>query len=355
MCGGTGRLKSINGTYLTRCKDHISDRRFTTVPASVEDMAKVLDSAGSAPHGNGKAAAPLSWEANLVDGFEGDRFSPMGGLYYRDNVEQRAGSLEFQRDVTFGSAGALRLSVRPLFNGEDHRSERAEVWERTALRVPYDTAVWYGFSVKFADPIPQQDHRHLIAQWKREIGPDARGDYSPFLALRLVRGRLFATVETTYPVIPGRFLPTGAPVLTPVWLRPGKRQMRALVAADPGWTPEDGHLFTAYTDRITVIPRGNELPTPHSGWIDFAVMTRPGPDGTGHIELFANDRWIVTVRGHIGHDEQGLGARQYFKFGPYRSASQGEWTLYFDNFRRSTRSDDVLGPAGLQALRSAGS
>ncbi|MBZ7927417.1 polysaccharide lyase (plasmid) [Ensifer adhaerens] len=279
----------------------------------------------------------------------------MGGLYYRDNVEQRAGSLEFQRDVTFGSAGALKLSVRPLFDGENHRSERAEVWERTALRVPYDTAVWYGFSVKFADPIPQQDHRHLIAQWKREIGPDARGDYSPFLALRLVRGRLFATVETTFPVIPGRVLPTSAPVLTPVWLRPGKRQMRALVAADPGWTPADGHLFTAYTDRITVIPRGNELPTPHSGWIDFAVMTRPGPDGTGHIELFANDRWIVTVRGHIGHDEQGLGARQYFKFGPYRSASQGEWSLYFDNFRRSTRSDDVLGPVGLAALRSAGS
>ncbi len=313
-----------------------------------------MDTAGNASDGNAAAAAPLSWEANLVDGFDGDSFSPMGGLYYRDNVEQRAGSVEFQRDVTFGSAGALKLSVRPLFEGEDDRSERAEVWERTALRVPYDKAVWYGFSVKFADPIPQGDHRHLIAQWKREIGPEARGDFSPFLALRLVRGRLFATVETTFPVIPRRFsLSNGAPILTPVFLRPGKRQMRALVATDPGWRPPDGRLFTAYTDRITVIHRGNELPAPHSGWIDFAVMTRPGPDGTGRIELFANDRWVVTVRGHIGHDEQGLGSRQYFKFGPYRSAAQGEWTLYFDNFRRSSRSEDVLGPAGLAALRSA--
>ncbi|KQX51468.1 MULTISPECIES: polysaccharide lyase [unclassified Ensifer] len=280
----------------------------------------------------------------------------MGGLYYRDNVEQRAGSLEFQRDVTFGSAGALKLSVRPLFDGEAHRSERAEVWERTALRVPYDKAVWYGFSVKFADPIPQRDHRHLIAQWKREIGPEARGDFSPFLALRLVRGRLFATVETSFPVIPRRSpLSTGTSALTPVFLRPEKRQMRALVATDPGWEPQDGRLFTAHTDRISVIHRGNELPTPQSGWIDFAVMSQPGPGGTGHIELFANDRWIVTVRGHIGHDEHGLGSRQYFKFGPYRSAAQGEWTLYFDNFRRSTRSEDVLGTAGLAALRSAGS
>ena len=85
-----------------------------------------LDTAGNAPDGNGDAATPLSWEANLVDGFEGDNFSPMGGLYYRDNVEQRAGSVEFQRDVTFGSAGALKLSVRPLWEGEDDRSERAE-------------------------------------------------------------------------------------------------------------------------------------------------------------------------------------------------------------------------------------
>lgn len=315
-----------------------------------------MDIAGNTPHGNDAAVTALSWEANLIDGFEGESFSPMGGLYYRDNVEQRAGSLEFQRDVTFGSAGALKLSVRPLFDGEAHRSERAEVWERTALRVPYDKAVWYGFSVKFADPIPQRDHRHLIAQWKREIGPEARGDFSPFLALRLVRGRLFATVETSFPVIPRRSpLSTGTSALTPVFLRPEKRQMRALVATDPGWEPQDGRLFTAHTDRISVIHRGNELPTPQSGWIDFAVMSQPGPGGTGHIELFANDRWIVTVRGHIGHDEHGLGSRQYFKFGPYRSAAQGEWTLYFDNFRRSTRSEDVLGTAGLAALRSAGS
>lgn len=298
------------------------------------------------------AAAPPAYEALLVDGFDGDDFAPAGGLYYRDNHEQRAGTVAFQRAVTHGSAGALRLSVRP--NG-GKGSERAEIWERTALRVPYDRAVWYGFSVRFADPIPQDDHRHLIAQWKREIGPAARGDYSPFLALRLVRGRLFATVETMWPAGDAR---AGTPVRpagrTPVWLRPEKRQMRALVATDPRWEPRDARLFRARTDRITVIDRGNPLPPPESGWIDFAVMTRPGPDGSGHIELFANDRWVATVKGHIGHDDPGLGPRQYFKFGPYRSACAGEWALYYDNFRRSMRAEDVLGPSGAAALRASG-
>jgi hypothetical protein len=310
--------------------------------------------AGGPSDRNGAAATPRRYDALLVDGFEGDDFSPGGGLYYRDNLEQSAGTVAFQRDITHGSAGALKLSVRPIWNGRRDGSERAEIWERTALRVPYDQAVWYGFSVLFADPIPQDDNRHLIAQWKREIGPVARGDFSPFLALRLVGGRLFATVETTLRAEDTLPPPADAkPGLTPVWLRPEKGQMRALVATDPHWQPQDGRLFSGRTARITVIARGHGLPAPESGWIAFAVMTRPGPDGSGHIELFANDRWVATVRGHVGHDDPGLGSRQYFKFGPYRTAGRGEWTVYYDNFRRSLRPEDVLAPAALAALRTA--
>lgn len=304
------------------------------------------------------AAQLQPFEAPLFDGFEGTTFSPAGGLYYRDNPEQRAGRVEFQSAVTHRSAGALKLSVRPLWGGESGRSERAEIWERSRLRVPYDRAVWYGFSVRFADPVPQDATRHLIAQWKREIGPTAQGDYSPFFALRLVRGRLFATVETT--LRPGDGDSEGdfaghadagaADAAAPVWLRPEKHQMRALVATDGRWDALDGKPFGTRTGRIRVTDRGNRLPVPESGWIDFAVMTRPGPDGSGHVELFANDRWIVTVKGDIGHDDPGLGPRQYFKFGPYRAAAKDEWTLYFDNFRRSPDAADVLGREGLSAL-----
>lgn len=287
----------------------------------------------------------------LRDGFDGPTFSEAGGLYYRENFEQSAGHMEFQREVARDGGGALKLSVKPICPpSPDSCSERAEIWERTELRVPYDQGVWYGFAVKFGDPVPTDDHRYLIAQWKREIDPGADGDFSPFLALRMRNGKLYATVETNYipPAADAGRPAAGAcgPKAVPVWLRPKLNQMRALVATDSTWTPGDGDLFTACTTAIQVAEHGNPLPTPDSGWIDFAIYTKPGPDGSGRIELFANDRPIVTVTGHIGHADAGLGPNQYFKFGPYRAAHTTEWTLYYDDFRRSPNCADVL-PAGV--------
>ncbi|MGH7006152.1 MAG: heparin lyase I family protein, partial [Alphaproteobacteria bacterium] len=188
------------------------------------------------------AAAAQSESDVLVDGFDGSDFAPGGGLYYRKNFEQRAGTAEFQSEVKKTGAGALKLSVRPFCpDSRENCSERAEIWEKTERRVPYDQGVWYGFSVKFADPIPKADHRYLIAQWKREIGPGAVGDFSPFLALRLNHGKLFATIETNYVAPPKAEGPSTvkacAETQTPVWFRPDTNQMRALVATDAKWTP----------------------------------------------------------------------------------------------------------------------
>ena len=292
------------------------------------------------------AGATMASEV-LVDGFEGSDFAPEGGLYYRENFEQSAGSVEFQKAVTLNGGGALKLSVKPLCKTTgDDCSERAEIWEKTELRVPYDQGVWYGFAVKFADPVPRDDHRYLIAQWKREIEEGTPGDFSPFLALRLNKGKLFATVETNFhPGAPGIGPGKGgtcADGTTPVWLRPDTNQMRALVATSADWTIDNSALFQSCTDKITVIDRGNKIPDPGSGWIDFAVYSKPGPGGDGHIELFANGKWVVTVKGHIGHADKGLGPNQYFKFGPYRAGHQNEWTLYYDDFRRSPNCADVL-------------
>ncbi|MFN4159400.1 MAG: polysaccharide lyase [Gemmobacter sp.] len=290
----------------------------------------------------------------LRDGFEGTDFAPEGGLYYRVNAEQSAGTVAFQRDVVRSGAGALRLSVESLCGpGSEGCSERAEIWERTALRVPYDRGVWYGFSVRFDDPPPQDGHRSLIAQWKREIGPDAEGDFSPFLAFRVTRGKLFLTVETNYraPVMPpGRGIADCPPGMTPAWMRPETNQMRLLVAASEGFGDADDPRFTACTDATVVTPRGNPLPAPSAAWTDFAVWSRPGPAGDGHLEIFANGRWIVTVKGAVGHNDAGLGVNQYFKFGPYRDGAPDPWTMYYDNFIRSPDCMDVLGDAALCAV-----
>ena len=286
------------------------------------------------------AGGAVAGDGLIFDGFDGPGFSPGGGLYYKENYEQSAGTVEFQSVVTHGGGGALKLTIRPLCRAKsDGCSERAEIWEKPQLRIPYEEGIWYGFAVKFGDPVPQDDHRYLIAQWKREIDPGAPGDFSPFLALRLNKGKLFATVETNFHPADAS---TPGSCATPVWLRPETHQMRALVATTADWTPDDGSLFADCTGQISVIDRGNKLPSPQSGWIDFAIFTQPGPGGSGHIEIFANGKWIVTVRGHIGHADKHLGKNQYFKFGPYRSGHSTEWTMYYDDFRRSPRCADVL-------------
>lgn len=305
--------------------------------------------------------ALADWRTPLFDDFEGAGFAPAGGLFYKKNFEQSAGSVDFVKGPgAFSGQGMLKLSVRPLCpagSGETC-SERAEIWQKTKNRVPFDEGIWDGFAVKFGDPVPTDDHRYLIAQWKREIGPEAEGDFSPFLALRVNQGHLFVTVETNFhPAAatgPEGALAQCAAGQTPVWLRQDTNQMRAMaVSDDPGWSSGDATAFSACTDLIRVTTRGGALPRPASGWIDFVIYSRPGPDGTGHVELFANGKWIVTVTGMIGAADDGLGKNQYFKFGPYRAAGTGVWTMYYDDFRRSPSCMDVLKDADLCAKVAA--
>jgi Polysaccharide lyase len=289
------------------------------------------------------ASAPSQ---RLVERFEEPGFSEAGGLYYKRNKEQAAGTVEFQGAVTHGGKGALKLSVKPLCPASDEDcSERAEVWERPEAWVSYDQGVWYGVAVRLEQPVPQDNHRFVIAQWKREID-GTPGDFSPFLAIRLNRGKLFATVETNLvstsrvgPIGKSAHCPAGE---TPVWLRPETNQTRALVAISSDWNEANGARFNACTSEIRVVHRGNDLPAAGSGWIDFAIYSKPGPDGAGHIEIFANSGWVATITGRIGHAEKGLGKHQYFKFGPYRAPHSNIWTLYYDDFRRSPDCKDVL-------------
>ncbi len=291
------------------------------------------------------SAQARDWQSPLDDTLDGPNFAANGGLYYRENAEQSAGRVEFQKLVKRSGAGALKLSVKTRCAADDDGcSERAEVWEETRLRVPYDEGVWYGFAVKFGDPVPADDHRYLIAQWKREIDPGAEGDFSPFLALRLRNGKLFATVETNFIAPKAGAVADGNCTggATPVWFRPETNQMRALVATDAAWRPEDSESYKGCTTAIAVTDHGNKLPLPSSGWIHFAIFTRPGPDGGGHIEIFANGKPVVTITGHIGHADKGLGKNQYFKFGPYRAGHSKEWTLFYDDFTRSPNCADVM-------------
>jgi hypothetical protein len=104
-------------------------------------------------------------------------------------------------------------------------------------------------------------------------------------------------------------------------------------------TSDDGRFTLAR--EISLRSNGAIAAPPASGWIDFVVIPNPAQTA-GHIEILANDKWIVTVKGRIGHSDKGLGRFQYFKFGPYRATHHNNWTLYYDEFRRSVNRADVL-------------
>ncbi|CAH1699063.1 hypothetical protein BOSEA1005_12116 [Hyphomicrobiales bacterium] len=225
-------------------------------------------------------------------------------------------------------------------------SERAEAWERPAVLAPYRSTIWYGLALRLDDPVPRDDRRYVIAQWKREIRPAAEGDYSPFLAIRLYRGHLGVTVETdrvpSYP-IGGAERPHGClPGEALVFDRPKARQTRALVAMEAGAARKNyPSYFNACAPSIAVTQHA-ALPPVRNGWIDIVARSQPGPHGDGHVEIMVNGARIVTVRGHIGHSGPGLDANQYFKFGPYRAPARQPWSVSYDDFRRGPRCSDVI-------------
>lgn len=294
-------------------------------------------------------AVAVTGSAELVlrDDFEAGRFSREGGLFYKDNAEQRAGRVQFDRSGAHSGQGALTLSLRSLCRqGDAGCSERAEVWETPQVLAPYDKTVWYGFAMRLDDPIPQDGKRYVMAQWKREIIPGAEGDYSPFLALRLFRGKLGVTVETdrvpSYRIgskeRPKGCLPGEARVLD----RPKAQQTRALVAIEAGSSEADyPDYFNACAPMIQVTAHAG-LPKAQAGWIDLVFRSSPGPRGGGRIEILAGGVHVATVTGHIGHEGPGLDRNQYFKFGPYRAPAKGRWSVSYDDFRRGPRCADVI-------------
>ena len=296
---------------------------------------------------SGAGATTGAADLVLRDDFEAGRFSREGGLYYKDNAEQRAGRVAFEKRGAHSGEGVLTLTLRPLCKqGQSGCSERAEVWESPQVLAPYDRTVWYGFAMRLDAPVPQDDKRYVMAQWKREIIPGAEGDYSPFLALRLFRGKLGVTVETdrvdSYR-IGGKERPLGClPGEARVLDRPKARQTRALVAIEAGSRAEDyPDYFNACAPAIRVVRHG-DLPKAGDGWIDLVFRSSPGPQGGGQIEVMAAGIHVATVTGKIGHQGPGLDQNQYFKFGPYRAPAPGQWSVSFDDFRRGPSCADVI-------------
>lgn len=281
----------------------------------------------------------------LSEPFEYSDFSSRNVLFYKDNKEQRAGRYEFQSDMVRSGRGAVRLEVDEHCSSDDEGcSERAELWEQSHLRRPYGTGTWYSFSVLLADPVPQGDRRHVLAQWKRAIDRPAGQNSSPFLAIRMRQGVLYVTAET-HLLEPlknqdGSVKRVCGPGEARIWNRPEDGQSRVFIAGNADRSLDRFSAYNACTDQISITHHGSAIPSVQSGWIDFAAYVEPDPDGAGRIEVFANNNHIATVTGAIGHRD--LGPTQYFKIGPYREGHNEPWAFFVDNFARSASCSDIL-------------
>lgn len=297
------------------------------------------------------ASGGESARLRLADDFEGKDFASSGGLYYKRNREQEAGTVAFRSGDARKGAQALELSVdrRCPQPGAALCSERAEVWERPDVLAPYGAPVWYAFSMRLVPPIPTERRRLVMAQWKRQIEPGATGDFSPFLALRLISGRIAATIDTNE----GRVTPAppeGCPPGETPASRPDRfGQSRALAMIEPGADSPRAAGFDHCAAGLRVTPRGGATPPAGSGWIDFVIFVQPDAGGRGKVELAANGARIATIEGRIGHRGPGLGPKQYFKFGPYRAGATESWRILYDSFRRGPDCGDVA-PDSLCAL-----
>ncbi len=156
------------------------------------------------------------------------------------------------------------------------------MWEKRKVLVPYGDEVWYAFSMKMVDPIPQEDHRYLMAQWKRQIRPEAQKSYSPFLALRLDKGKIIFTTETdevkVEPLGTAERPDKCKPGETLVDNRPHDEQTRALVAWQADMAPSAWRYHNGCTSEIK-LKRYGPLPAANSGWIDFVFDVKTGPRG----------------------------------------------------------------------------
>jgi hypothetical protein len=129
-------------------------------------------------------------------------------------------------------------------------------------------------------------------------------------------------------------------------------QTRFLVATSTGANPSSFGDYNTCAPDLQVTARGGVLPKAEPRWIDFVFKVKPGPRGGGEIEVFANQAWIVSIKGNIGHEAPGLGLNQYFKFGPYRDGGQKDnWQVFYDDFRRGPACEDVASPIVCDQLK----
>jgi hypothetical protein len=256
------------------------------------------------------------------------------------------------------SLATVRWSLSPLsclladqltaYRSDD--AERAELWEDKDRAPDFGQEAWYGFSMWLdRASAPYGDfNRVVLGQWKANYGRDAEIDYSPFVSQRLTGGFYHITLD-----VDARRRTEGD-------VEP--KTCRILLAFASGQpSPIEPELDLArpagcetrlQQDGLDLVPaepveieRHAYLPNPFDRWTDLIFRIKGGENGT--VQVWADGVLIATARGWIGH-KAAMGAKQYFKFGPYRDPAPNRFLVYLDNLARGNSREDVDPAQGWQ-------
>jgi hypothetical protein len=260
--------------------------------------------------------------------------------------------------------------------------QRAEIRTAKSSWPSFGEEVWYRFSFRIGGYIPTVGSaRTVIGQWK------APGDDSPMLAQRFDNGvfhitvqdndnrRVVASAEGNYDDVP---------MVEASATKPGDKREKAMDLAlafqstdegyfaqsseiaksvglaDPKLVSDSSSLAYIFDParylggaQIEVIPEKDAvLPDPRKGWVDMVYRIKPGrndnergPRRKGEIDIWANGKKIVSVRGNIGatqkRDDDSELVGPYFKFGIYRASVPGALHVRFDEFSQASSRDGL--------------
>jgi hypothetical protein len=177
-------------------------------------------------------------------------------------------------------------------NDSSLASERDELEEAEYLVCREGAKYEYQFSMFLPDSFPIVSTRLIIAQWKQKCPVEKCSDDSPILAVRYQSGNLFITLTTDS----------------------GRRRLYEL------------------KDEI------------RNRWLDFKFRLRFSKQPNGEIEVFLNDKNIISYKGVTGYTEKRgyLSTKNtfYFKMGLYRDRMPQPMSIFIDEYRKKEITAD---------------
>lgn len=282
---------------------------------------------------------------------------------------------EIQKKYYREGSRALAISLYendPPINKDNEKEKKIHKHElriATHQRCNFGQEAWYSFSFRVVGDYPRKGStRWVIGQWKEDSGAN------PFLAQRFDNGVFHITIQQNqkriliasalgYPDEKFQFFSQAFKKT----LQHGKEKndgidiqhelksfgpaainmelmKNAIVNQDIENFPfiADPASYHKIAGLTISISGSGLLPDPGSDWVDMRYRVKGDRSGNGVIEVWANGQHVVQVTGKIGSD-QPCGPTQYFKIGHYRDVDTKfkESKLYFDNFKRGTKREDV--------------